>query len=202
MHDQAFDTLEYDKLRELVRRGAQTSMGRARVRALAPLDDLASLQRALSAVNEYMALRQRGGAWSFTELADPTESLARLHIEGAALEPLAILELARLCEQSLAARAFILAERDACPVLWEMVAGLPRELHSLAARVSSRILPSGEMDDRASPELARIRHEITRLRSAITRSLESLMRRSGEAIQDELVTIRNDRFVIPVKSDH
>ena len=202
MHDQAFDTLEYDKLRELVRRGAQTSMGRARVRALAPLDDLASLQRALSAVNEYMALRQRGGAWSFTELADPTESLARLHIEGAALEPLAILELARLCEQSLAARAFILAERDACPVLWEMVAGLPRELHSLAARVSSRILPSGEMDDRASPELARIRHEIMRLRSSITRSLEGLMRRGAEAIQDQLVTVRNDRFVIPVKSDH
>ena len=48
----------------------------------------------------------------------------------------------------------------------------------------------------------RIRHDITVLRSRITRTLESLMRKSGEAIQDELVTIRNDRFVIPVKSDH
>jgi DNA mismatch repair protein MutS2 len=202
MHDQAFNTLEYDKLRALIRRGAQTWMGRARVDALAPLDDLESLRRALSAVSEYMALRRRGVAWSFTELADPAESLARLHIEGAALEPLAILELARLCEQALAARAFILTEREECPVLWEMVANLPRELHSLAARVSSRILPSGELDDRASPELARIRHDITRLRSSITRSLEGLMRRGAEAIQDQLVTVRNDRFVIPVKSDH
>src|SRR5207245_9190735 len=57
-------------------------------------------------------------------------------------------------------------------------------------------------DDRASPELTRIRHEITRLRSSITRALENLMRRSEEAIQDELVTVRNDRFVIPVRSDH
>ncbi|MBV9209850.1 MAG: Smr/MutS family protein, partial [Acidobacteria bacterium] len=65
-----------------------------------------------------------------------------------------------------------------------------------------KILPSGELDDRASPELARIRHDITRLRSSITRSLESLMRRSEAAIQDELVTVRNDRFVIPVKADH
>jgi DNA mismatch repair protein MutS2 len=202
MHDQAFTTLEYDKLREVVRRGAQTPMGRARVRELAPLDDLEGLRRALAAVSEYMALRQRGAAWSFTELADPGESLARLHIEGAALEPLAILELARLSEQALAARAFILAEREACPALWEMVEGLPRELHSLAARVSSRILPSGELDDRASPELARIRHDIMRLRSSITRSLEGLMRRGAEAIQDQLVTLRNDRFVIPVKSDH
>src|SRR4029453_10146500 len=48
----------------------------------------------------------------------------------------------------------------------------------------------------------RIRHEINSLRSRITRSLESLMRRSADSIQDELVTIRNDRFVIPVKADH
>ena len=47
-----------------------------------------------------------------------------------------------------------------------------------------------------------IRHDITRLRSNITRSLENLMRRSDEAIQDQLVTVRNDRFVIPVRSDH
>jgi DNA mismatch repair protein MutS2 len=75
-------------------------------------------------------------------------------------------------------------------------------LSRLSARIANKILPTGEIDDRASPELARIRHEITGLRSRITRTLESLMRKSGEAIQDELVTIRNDRFVIPVKSDH
>ena len=87
-------------------------------------------------------------------------------------------------------------------MLWEEVAALPRTLVALAARVQSKILPSGELDDRASPELARIRHDIVRLRSQITRALESLMRRSEEAIQDQLVTVRNDRYVIPVRSDH
>jgi DNA mismatch repair protein MutS2 len=202
MNDQAFATLEYDRLRALVRRGAQTPMGRARADALAPFDDLAKLRRELAALAECVELRRRGIVWSFTEMADPTDALARLHIEGAALEPLAILGLGRLCEQALGSRALIMAEREACPVLWETVADLPRELNSLAARVSNKILPSGELDDRASPELARIRGEITRLRSSITRSLESLMRRSEAAIQDELVTVRNDRFVIPVKSDH
>jgi DNA mismatch repair protein MutS2 len=202
MNDQAFATLEYDRLRALVRRGAQTPMGRARADALAPLGDLAKLRRELAALAECVELRRRGVVWSFTEMADPSVALSRLHIEGASLEPLAILGLGRLCEQALGARALVMAERDACPVLWETVADLPRELNSLAARVSNKILPSGELDDRASPELARIRGEITRLRSSITRSLESLMRRSEEAIQDELVTVRNDRFVIPVKSDH
>jgi DNA mismatch repair protein MutS2 len=203
MHDQAFRTLEYTELRALVRRGAQTEMGRARVDELAPLDNPAELRRALEAVTECVELRRRqGGAWSFTELSDPADALALLKIEGTTLQPLVVLEVARLCEQALSARAVIMSEREACPVLWEMVAGLPRELHSLAARVQLKILPSGELDDRASPELGRIRQEIARLRSQITRSLESLMRRSEAAIQDELVTVRNDRFVIPVKADH
>ena len=117
-------------------------------------------------------------------------------------EALTLLEIARLCEQAADARAAVQAEREAAPVLWESVAELPRTLPGLAARVFSKILPSGELDDRASPELARIRADIVRLRSAITRSLETLMRRSEEAIQDQLVTLRNERFVIPVKSDH
>ncbi|MDT4968515.1 MAG: mismatch repair protein MutS2 [Acidobacteriota bacterium] len=202
MNPQAFATLEYDKLRALVRRGAQTSMGRTRAEALAPLDNLNSLLGELKALAECLELRRLGVAWSFTELGDPSDSLARLHIEGTALDPLAILELARMCEQALAARAAIQTERENAPLLWSSIENLPRDLHSLAARISNKILPSGELDDRASPELARIRSEITRLRSSITRSLESLMRRSEEAIQDELVTVRNDRFVIPVKSDH
>jgi DNA mismatch repair protein MutS2 len=203
MHEQAFRTLEYTELRALVRRGAQTMMGRARVERLAPLDERAELRRALQAIEEAVELRRRQGSlWSFSELNDPADALALLRIEGASLEPLIILEVARLCEQALAARALIMTEREACPALWQTVESLPRELQSLAARVSVKILPSGELDDRASPELARIRHEITRLRSQITRSLESLMRRSEAAIQDELVTVRNDRFVIPVKTDH
>jgi DNA mismatch repair protein MutS2 len=202
MNEQAFGTLEYDDLRALVRRGAQTPMGRARVDVLAPLSEAEEVRRALRAVSECVELRKRGVAWRFSELADPSEAVARLRIEGSILDPLVLLELARLCEQAADARAAIHAEREACPVLWETVAELPRTLPSLAARVFSKILPGGELDDRASPELARIRNEIVRLRSSITRSLESLMRRSEEAIQDSLVTLRNDRFVIPVRADH
>ena len=202
MNDQSFQTLEYEGLRALVRRYAQTPMGRARADELAPLDSVREVRRALRAVSECAELRARGVRWSFGELADPQDALARLRVEGTILEPLVLLELARLCEQAADARAAVQAEREAAPVLWEEVAELPRTLPGLAARVFSKILPSGELDDRASPELARIRADIVRLRSAITRSLETLMRRSEEAIQDQLVTVRNERFVIPVRSDH
>jgi len=160
------------------------------------------VRRALRAVSECAELRARGVRWQFGELADPSEALGRLRIEGTILEPTVLLELAQLCEQASDARAGVAAERESAPVLWEVLEVLPRTLPSLAARVNSKILPGGELDDRASPELARLRSEIVRLRSTITRSLEGLMRRTEEAIQDELVTIRNDRFVIPVRSDH
>jgi DNA mismatch repair protein MutS2 len=202
MHEQAFPILEYPELRALVQRGAQTLMGQLRVAQLRPLASVAELTVALAAVAEAVSLRRRGGAWTFSELSDPSEKLALLQVAGTTLEPGAILEIRSLCEQAMSARASILAERDSSPVLWRLVGNLPLELNSLNARIANKILPSGEIDDRASPELARIRHEIGSLRSRITRTLESLMRKSGEAIQDELVTIRNDRFVIPVKADH
>ena len=202
MNKQAFTTLEYQQLLELIKRNAQTDAGQRRVETLVPFDEFNDLRRELSAVAECVTLRSRGVRWVFSGLTDPGEAIARLRVEGASLDPLSILQIARLCDQSMSARSAILAEREHATVLWQLVENLPRDLIVLVARVTNKILPSGELDDRASPELASIRHEITVLRSRITRALEGLMRRSAEAIQDELVTIRNDRFVIPVKADH
>jgi DNA mismatch repair protein MutS2 len=202
VNKQAFITLEYQHLLELIKRNAQTEPGQRRLETLSPIGDISELRRELSAVAECVRLRSRGVKWWFNGLSDPAETVGRLRVAGAGLDPLAILQIARLSEQAMSARAAIFAERNSVPVLWQLVENLPRDLNTLVARVTNKILPSGELDDRASPELAGIRHEIAVLRSRITRSLEGVMRRSAEAIQDELVTIRNDRFVIPVKVDH
>ena len=202
MNDQAFGTLEYQQLLELIKRNAQTESGKRRVNTLSPLEDPLALRREITALAECVMLRNRGARWSFSEIDDPAETIARLHVEGAPLDTLALLQMARMCNQAMSARAAIFDERENAKTLWQLVEMLPRDLNSLVAKVTNKILPNGEIDDRASPELAGIRHEITTLRSRITRSLEGLMRRSSEAIQDELVTMRNDRFVIPVKADH
>ena len=202
MNEQAFAALQYDELRKLVRRAAQTSAGRARVDALEPLASLIEVRNALRSVAECRLLRERGAGWSFADLDDPGEPLARLRIEGATLDGASLLALAGVCEAAGAARSAVAAERERCPVLWEFVGELSSDVARLAARITSKILPSGEIDDRASPELARVRADINRLRSTITRQLETLMRRRTEAVQDEIVTVRNDRFVIPVRADH
>ncbi|HUR36709.1 MAG TPA: hypothetical protein VM009_02755, partial [Terriglobales bacterium] len=71
----------------------------------------------------------------------------------------------------------------------------------LLAFFGNKIQPDGTLDDKASPELSRIRREIEKQRRAIQESLRGYLRRlaEGGAVQDELVTIRGERFVIPVK---
>ncbi|MEO6119736.1 MAG: Smr/MutS family protein [Terriglobales bacterium] len=75
------------------------------------------------------------------------------------------------------------------------------DLTPLLAFFRNKILPDGTLDDKASPELARVRREIEKQRRAIQESLRAYLRRlaEGGAVQDELVTIRGERFVIPVK---
>lgn len=194
--------LEYEKLLEIVSRNAETSMGRDCFASLAPKTSRLELDDDLAAITETICLNQeKQVAWSFNGVPDAGDAIAILRIRGAALEPTALLVVARLCASALAARSAINPERDSAPTLWKIVEPVPPALGSVIAGINRKLLPSGEIDDSASPELARIRRDFASQRLRITKSLEAVIRSSGEAIQDNIVTLRNDRFVIPVKSD-
>lgn len=202
MKDQSFRILEFDALRTLVKRNAQTDRGRERLASLAPLANLRELRSDLQAAGEMIELRRGGNRLSFDGIADVSEPIARLRIAGTALDPLSLLELARVSERALEARSVLVQAKEDLPALFDIVAPIPADLKNVSVTITRKILPSGELDDRASPQLAAIRRELNNARSRITRALENLMRRSSEAIQEELVTVRNDRFVIPVRADH
>ncbi|HEX6125158.1 MAG TPA: hypothetical protein VFZ23_07270, partial [Pyrinomonadaceae bacterium] len=198
----SLDTLEYSKLLELVARNAQTPMGEARFAYLRPLQNRSELDWSLSAISETILLNEeKQVTWSFSGLQDPSDSVAILKIRNATLEPTLLLEISRVCNQALFARSSIQPEKEFAPTLWRIVESIPPTLLAAIDRISKKLLPGGEVDDSASPELARLRREISNQRSRLTKSLEAVIRNSGDAIQDEIVTVRNDRFVIPVKAD-
>ncbi len=198
---QSLTTLEYGKLLALVARHAQTPMGKSRLENLQPLTSRLELDANLQAASEMIALVQRDINWSFSELPDPSDAVAVLKIKNATLDPISLLEITRLCNQALFARSVISPEKDVAPTLWQTVENLPSTLFDVLGRINKKLLPSGEIDDAASPELARLRREINNQRGRITKSLENLMRGASNAIQDEIVTMRNERFVVPVKAD-
>ncbi len=201
MNESTFSALEYGTLRQRLARYAQTPMGRARMEDLAPLSDRRELQMQLDALREALYLLENDKTWRFTELPDLENAIAMLRVKGTNLEPLVIVSLARLCEQAFAARAVISENRDDCPALWQIVHNLSPELQKTLTRITRKILPNGELDDSASPALAKLRSDINSQRARLTKSLEALMRKADDAVQDDLITVRNDRFVIPVKAD-
>lgn len=198
----SLETLEYRRLLELVSRNAQTPMGIERLADTRPHKTRFELDQSLEAVSEAILLNEeKQVTWSFSGLNDLSDAVATLKIKNATLEPTLLLEITRVCNQALFARSLIHPEKEFVPVLWSIIEGIPPALLSTMDRINKKLLPSGEIDDTASPELANIRREISNQRARLTKSLESVMRASGDAIQDQLVTMRNDRFVIPVKSD-
>lgn len=198
----SLDILEYNKLLELVSRHAQTPMGVDRFALLRPLTNRRDLDAALAAISETVTINEdKQVSWSFSGHEDPSDAVAILRIETAALEPHRMLEVSRVCTQALFARSSIQPEKELAPTLWQIVEHIPPTLLAAIDQVNKKLLPGGEIDDSASPELGKIRREISSQKARLTKSLESAMRHAGTAIQDEIVTVRNDRFVIPVKTD-
>jgi DNA mismatch repair protein MutS2 len=203
MDERTFKTLELEALINLLAGQVQSSLGRKRVLALAPSTDRDHINRQLDTTTECAEYLATGGGFGVSDIADPEQSLSQLQVEGTSLDPLQILALSRLVAVGMDARGQLADPESKMryPRLSGITSSIP-DLRRLLAGIRGKILPNGEIDDNASPQLRRIRREINDRRAHIYRNLESLMRdRAPSAIQEEIVTIRNGRFVIPVRTD-
>ncbi len=135
----------------------------------------------------------------FDGLPDPGEALARLRIEGAALEPKQIQGLAELLDRAADIRGILLAAAPRFPKLAARAAAMG-DFRGLLKALEGKILPDGTVADDASPELARLRRDIERQRRLIEQSLERFVRahREDGLLQEDFITIRNERFVVPI----
>lgn len=203
MDERTFKTLELDSLVAMLARHVQSPLGRKLALALLPSNDRNLINRELDRTTECVDYMETGGAFGLGEIQDPQASLEQLHVEGTILEPLQILAIQSLVSTGMGLREqFSEAEtKSRYPQLSSITSTIP-DLRRMLGSMRGKILPNGEIDDNASPALRRIRREINEKRTRIYRNLESIMReRSATAIQDEIVTIRNGRFVIPVRTD-
>ncbi len=198
--------LEFESLRDLIRSYTASDLGRSRVAALAPSSDrdwIEQQQRLTTEVREFL----RGGArFEFGELTDPRPLLEKSRIQGAALETSEIREILRVADRAAEWREIVAHPPATMRTEWPAVAALSSQIadfSDLLRFFRNKLLPDGTLDDRASPALAHIRREIEKQRRQIQDSLRGYLRRlsEGGALQDELITIRGERFVIPVKTE-
>ena len=197
----AQEVLEFDKLRELLRLRTTCAPGRRAVDALEPGTNRAELESAFALIREAGEWLRASHELGFGALADPQGWLERIEGPGAVLEPGELLDAASLLETASWVRQQFREEAAKFPLLAARASSVGdfREAHAAIRRC---LLPNGELSDDASAALKRIRASITQTRESIQKTLKQILRARNTEAGEDYVTVRNDRFVIPVRSEH
>ncbi|HKV05143.1 MAG TPA: Smr/MutS family protein [Candidatus Acidoferrales bacterium] len=195
----AEELLEFDQLRGIVGRFSTCAPGHRAVGGLAPLQEVAALNVEFELVRESVAYLRTGSELGFGALADPGPWLARLVVPGTVLSPAELLDVVSLGETAAGVRQTLKSEGAKYPRLAERAAALV-DFRSLAAAIHRAVMPNGAISDDASPQLKRVRASMVQARDKIQRSLEGILRARGESAGEDYITLRNDRFVIPVRA--
>ena len=196
--------LEFDALRDLLRGYASSPLGRAKLTALAPSTDALWILQQQELTGELREFRRVGGRFDFSGLLDVTKLVEKSRIAGAALETSEIRDIVLIVDRAAEWREIASHPPAGMRMPWHrtlvLSANIPDFTHFLLF-FRNKIEPDGTLEDHASPDLARIRREIEKQRREIQQSLQAYLRRlsEGGALQDEVITIRGERFVIPVK---
>ena len=195
--------LEFESLRDLLRGYTSSPLGSGRIATLAPSTDRSWIELQQQLTSEIREFRRVGGRFEFAALLDVGKLIEKASISGAALETTEIRDVILVVDRAAEWREIALSppaamkEWTAIPLVSAGIADFTEFLRSFR----NKIQPDGTLEDRATPELARIRRDIEKQKRAIQESLRGYLRRlaEGGTVQDELVTIRGERFVIPVK---
>src|SRR5215467_14221114 len=198
--------LEFTHFRDFLGAYVSSPLGKAKVSQLEPSLDRAWINHQQQLADESRRFYSAGGRFDFTGLFDAHNLLAKARIPGATLEIEQIRDLVLLVDKSSEWREMALHPPDAVKPHWVGMLALTQQIADftlLLRHFRNKIQPDGTLDDRASAELTRIRRDVEKQKRAIQESLRGYLRRlaEGGAVQEELVTIRGERFVIPVKTE-
>lgn len=204
--ERALKTLEYDKVRQQVASYCTSSIGKSAIEELVPQTDFDKVVQLLEEMDEGLSILRVKGNVPMGGVFDVRPSARRAQI-GGMLAAVELMEISSTIRASRILRNFIedleadevidiphfISKKEAMPVL----TGLQHEINNC-------IDDNGAVLDSASQTLRSIRQSLRAEEGKVRSKLESLIRGSNAAkmLSDTLVTIRNDRFVIPVKQEY
>jgi DNA mismatch repair protein MutS2 len=196
--------LEFELLRDLLTGYASSPLGHHRIAELLPSLDHAWIETQHQLTTEIREYRRVGGRFEFAGLPEVKKLIEKSRIGGAALETTEIRDVVLIADRAAEWREIVRQPPAAMRSNWAVVNALSdgiQDFTGFLRAFHNKILPDGTLDDRASPELSRIRRETEKQKRQIQESLRGYLRRlaEGGTVQDELITIRGERFVIPVK---
>ncbi len=201
MDKKILETLEYDKITAMLETHARCQIGKERARKLEPLTELAELNAELDLTSEAEAVLFRLGQSPVDEFPDTRDTLKRIKAVSA-LSMRELLDIASCLRAIRIAKSALTKEPDQIR-LAAMAVNLP-SYKFIEDELNRCILNEDEMFDGASPALSRIRRELRVANEKVREKLNSMIRSSTyqQYLQDPIITMRNGRFVIPVKQEY
>ena len=201
MQERNLRVLEFGKIRDMLAAHAVTDPGRAACLALEPSGDFETVRALQAQTEEADTVLAYSGGNPMAYFKDVREYL-KLASVGATLSAKALLDVAEALKASRVVRAALVTDRENTPLLTEMGSRLSTN-RSLEEELFSAILSEDEISDHASQDLYDIRRHIRQINDRVRDKLNSLIRSSSmqKYLQDAIITMRNDRYVVPVKAE-
>ena len=202
MKERTLRVLEFTRIRELLAEGALTPMGAEKCLALTPYCDLASALAAQEETEEAAVILQYTGSNPLPAFPDIRPALAICE-KGGNLSPGMLLNVAELLRASRGAREALVTDRENMPVLRARAEGL-FTARNIEKDITDAILSEDEISDRASSELMNIRRHLRGAKDRIRDRLNQMIRSAElqKALQDPIITVRNNRYVLPVRAEY
>ena len=195
--------LEYNDFKRFLASYATTAAGEKRISVLEPMHDADRINNELNMLTEAVRFHAREGVFPISDVRDTEVIFKKLKIEDAVLNGLEVYCVLSLLKAAIAVKSLIpKLERMSSYLLLKFFSSLP-DLRAVVKEVDGNVTEKGYIESSASKDLAQIRKRLDKLSVKVKKDLEEMILRPGadKIVQDEYITMRSGRYVIPVRTD-
>ncbi|WP_010235707.1 endonuclease MutS2 [Clostridium arbusti] len=202
MNEKALRVLEYYKIKEKIKQFTQTSAAKDIIDDLKPYENIFEMKEHLEETEEALRLLGKKGSAPFEGAYDAREAISRAG-KGSTLMPLQLLKIANIQRCARRFKEYVAhnEEEESFRVIEDICEGIV-PLRNLENAILNAIIGEEEISDRASTELFNIRKSLRDKTASVKSKVNSLVRSYSNFLQENIYTIRGDRYVIPVKAEY
>jgi DNA mismatch repair protein MutS2 len=202
LDEHTFSVLEFSKIKKQVKESMNTATGELIAETIKPKTDLEQILIAQRETTEMREIILYEGIPPFARLEDISNEIKKSAVKGAILDTIKILKILKVLKTLRLVKKFLLKTEKKYPLIKEKTEKI-QTFTELEEKITQCIGEDGIILDRASPDLKKIRREIIKEEQTIKNKLETIIRSSqfSTIIQEPIITIRQNRYVIPIKQE-
>lgn len=200
MNKKSLEKLEFNKIKEIISKGCISSAGKSIVEKFEPYDNIHEIKKALNETEEAVKLINMKGSAPFEGVYDVMDALMMAR-KGSTLPAVSILRIGNILSSTHKIAKYLKNENLDVPHLMDLTSAFTL-IDDLEREIARTILGENEIADNASKALSSIRKSLKDKNASIKDKIQSLVRENSKYLQDNLYTIRGDRYVIPVRNEY